>query len=218
MAGPVLAGPHGPVALTRWGALALLAGLVALSWFGFRAAGHDYWAFWLKSGPVIGLATAAFGWAWGGLDRNPGLVSADPLDYAGAAAQVAGLPLIVFGGHMRRGSHDRPVHARDTLLSLPLAVLFAIAILGWLVLIAPAQYFAFLVFGAPSRLALVSRYRVFARIREWRVDLVEGLAPGDEAAHPREDGWWDASMRDRPVTVASAFMAAALLITDTLLA
>jgi hypothetical protein len=33
---------------------------------------------------------------------------------------------------------------------------------------------------------------------------------------PKEEGWWDASMRDRPVTVASAFMAAGLLVIGAL--
>jgi hypothetical protein len=120
---------------------------------GIRRAGRDYWDFWLHSGPLIGLATAAFGLAWGGLDRNPGLVSADPLEYAGAALQVAGLPLIAFGGHMQRVSHQRPMPVRDTLLLIPLAIVFGVGIIGWLVLIAPAQYFAFLVAGAVAHRA-----------------------------------------------------------------
>ena len=201
--------------LARAGALLLLAGLVAGAWAGFRAAGHDYWAFWLHSGPLIGLATAAFGWAWGGLDRNPGLVSADPLDYAGAAVQVAGVPLVAFGGHMHRTSHDRPIPARDLLLVAPLAIVLAVAVLAWLLLIAPAQYFAFLVAGAPSRIALASRYRLHARIDGGQVHYAEGRAL-DSDDFPKEDGWWDASMRDRPVTVASAFMAAALVVIDAL--
>jgi hypothetical protein len=201
--------------LARPAALVLLATLVAAAWWVFRAAGHDYWAFWLHSGPIVGLGTAAFGAAWGGLDRNPGLVSADPLDYAGAALQVAGVPLVAFGGHMRRVHHDGPLSARDRLLALPLAVLFGAAVLGWLLLIAPAQYFAFLVAGAPSRMALASRYRLHARIDGGQVRYAEGRAP-DAAAFREEDGWWDASMRNRPVTVASAFMSAALLAIDTL--
>jgi hypothetical protein len=201
--------------LVRAGAFLLLAGLVAVAWTVFRAAGQDYWAFWLHSGPLIGLATAAFGWAWGGLDRNPGLVSADPLDYAGAALQVAGVPLVAFGGHMRRDNHDRPIPARDLVLVVPLAMVFAVAVVAWLLLIAPAQYFGFLLAGAPSRIALASRYRLFALIDGARVRYAEGVAL-DSAGFRKEDGWWDASMRDRPVTVASAFMAAALLVVDIL--
>ena len=205
--------------LVRGGAFLLLAGLVAGAWVAFGAAGQDYWAFWLRSGPLIGLATAAFGWAWGGLDRNPGLVSADPLDYAGAALQVAGMPLVAFGGHMRRDSHDRPIPVRDLILVVPLAIVLAVAVLAWLLLIAPAQYFAFLVAGAPSRIALASRYRLHARIDGGQVHYAERRAHDpalDSPGLPKEEGWWDASMRDRPVTVASAFMAAALLVIATL--
>ena len=200
--------------LVRAGSLLLLAGLVALAWWVFRATGHDYWRFWLDSGPVIGLATAAFGWAWGGLDRNPGLVSADPLDYAGAALQVAGLPLIAFGGHMSPASHHRPVSFPDMALTLLMGAIFGVAVIAWLVLIAPAQYFAFLLAGAPSRVALGSRYRVYARLEGQALRYTEGrtLEPADY----ENQGWWDASMRDRPVTVASAFMAAALLVIDML--
>ena len=206
--------------LARLGALLLLAGLVAAAWWVFRAAGHSYWAFWLDSGPLIGLATAAFGWAWGGLDRNPGLVSADPLDYGGAVLQVAGMPLVAFGGHMQSANQERPAALRDTLLVVPLAIVFGVAIIGWLLLIAPAQYFAFLVAGAPSRIALASRYRLYARIDGGQVRHADGREGGrelDAAGFPKEDGWWDASMRDRPVTIASAFMAAALLVLDTAL-
>jgi hypothetical protein len=216
VAKPALAQPPAP-ALYRLGALVLLGGLVVLSWWIFRAAGHDYWTFWLKSGPVIGLATAAFGWAWGGLDRNPGLVSTDPLDYLGACLQVVGLPLDAFGGHLDHENHERPVAVTDTLLVIPLALVFLVAVLAWMVLIAPVQYFAFLVFGAPSRIALASRFRVYARLDGTRLHYRGGTALAPEA-HRNDDGWWDASMRDRPVTVASAFMAAALLVIDTLLA
>lgn len=199
----------------RFGALALLAGMVAVAWWAFSAAGADYPAFWLKSGPVIGLATGAFGWAWGKMDRNAGLISADPLVYCGAAVQVAGLPLLAFGGHLRRSNHLRDLSARDMLLTLPMAVLLALAVIGWLILIAPAQYFAFLIFGAPSRIALSSKHRVHARMRDGMLEVAEHTVVDED--HPdKDEGWWDASMRDRPVTVAGAFMAAGLIVIDTI--
>ena len=199
----------------RLGALALLAGLVAAAWWAFSAAGADYPAFWLKSGPVIGLATGAFGWAWGKMDRNTGLISADPVIYCGAAMQVAGLPLMAFGGHLRRSNHLRDLSTRDLLLTLPMAILLALAVIGWLILIAPAQYFAFLIFGAPSRIALSSRHRVHARMQNGRLEVAENIVVDDDRPN-KDDGWWDASMRDRPVTVAGAFMAAGLIVIDTI--
>lgn len=197
------------------GALALLTGMVVAAWWAFSAAGADYQAFWLKSGPLIGLATGAFGWAWGKMDRNAGLISADPVIYCGAAMQVAGLPLLAFGGHLRRSNHPGDLSMRDMLLTLPLAILLPLAVIGWLVLIAPAQYFAFLIFGAPSRIALSSRHRVHARMQDGRLEVVEQTNVDDERPS-RDEGWWDASMRDRPVTVAGAFMAAGLIVIDTI--
>ena len=197
----------------RLGALVLLSVLVAAAWIGFTMIGADYWAFWLKSGPVIGLATGAFGWAWGKMDRNIGLISADPLIYCGAALQVAGLPLVAFGGHLRRANHLKDLSTRDLLLTLPMAIVLALAVIGWLILIAPAQYFAFLVFGAPSRIALSSHHRVFARLGDGKLEVISRTTVDGE--RPKEDeGWWDASMRDRPVTVAGAFMAAGLIVID----
>jgi hypothetical protein len=204
----------------RWrlGALALLVGLVAADWHAFRWWGGDYGAFWLRSGPVIGLATAALGWAWGGLDRHAGLISADPLAYAGSAAQAAGLPFVVMGGHLRRDFGRSSPKLVDLLLALPLTLLFAVGVLAWLVLIAPMQYFAFLVFGAPARIILASRYRVHAHLRGSRIETAEFCLTGPpgtgEPAPPQ--GWWNASMTDRPVAMTAAFMSAGLLVLNLL--
>ena len=51
--------------------------------------GLSYLLWYSNAGPFIALATAAFGAAWGGIDKNPALVSANPLTYVGACFQVA---------------------------------------------------------------------------------------------------------------------------------
>jgi hypothetical protein len=180
--------------------LAGLAGLAAAAWAGFAALGVDYFGFWQRSGALIGLGTAALGWAWRSLDNHPGLISANPRIFAGSALQLAGLPLTAFGGHLR--SRGR-ISGFDRLAILPAGVVFAVAVIGWLLLIAPAQYFVFLLAGAPSRVALASDYRLFAHFgRDGRLTLVER----DTA--PPDPGWWDAAMRDRPVSMAGVFAAA----------
>jgi hypothetical protein len=154
----MLRGPLGDrgTRLDRPAVFLVLVGLVAAVWWIFHAAGQNYWDFWAEFRPTDRARNRGF-WAWGGLDRNPGLVSADPLYYAGTALQVAGVPLLAFGGHMQRANQDRSIPARDTLLVVPLAIVFSVAVISWLVLIASAQYFAFLIAGAPSRIALASR-------------------------------------------------------------
>lgn len=180
--------------------LAGLAGLVATAWAAFGWFGSDYLMFWQRSGAVIGLGIAGAGWAWGSVDRHPGLISANPRIFAASALQLAGLPLIAFGGHLRTRTR---VSTFDRAAILPAALIFAAAVIGWLLLIAPAQYFVFLVAAAPSRVALASDYRLFAFFGP------DGrLQTAEQDRAPPDEGWWDAAMRDRPVSMAGAFTAA----------
>jgi len=180
--------------------LAGLASLVGAAWAGFHAVGADYFAFWRGSGAVIGLGVAAAGWAWGSIDRHPGLISANPRIFAASALQLTGLPLVAFGGHLRAKAR---VSTFDRVAILPAGLIFTVAVLGWLLLIAPAQYFVFLVAAAPSRVALASDYRLFAYFGS------DGrLQTAERDSAPPDAGWWDAAMRDRPVSMAGAFTAA----------
>jgi hypothetical protein len=173
---------------------------------------RSYIEWYANAGPFIALATAAFGAAWGGLDKNPALVSANPLAYVGACFQVAGLPLIAVGAHLRSKNRLRPV-GMELLPIAVLALLLTVAMLAWMVFVVPAQYFLFLLVGALSRIASTSSAQISARIQSGRVEILE-RPPGDRPKP--EDGWWDASMRDKPVTLASAFGAALLFLLSLL--
>ena len=188
--------------------LAGLGALVLAAWAVFGLFGADYLRFWQGSGALVGLGITATGWAWGSVDRHPGLVSANPRVFAASALQLAGLPLVAFGGHLRAST---PVPTFDRVAMLPAAVIFAVAVTGWLLLIAPAQYFVFLVAAAPSRVALASDYRLFAFFGpDGRLQTAER----DRA--PPDAGWWDAAMRDRPVSMAGAFTAAGFATLNTI--
>ncbi|WP_172328077.1 hypothetical protein [Mangrovicoccus sp. HB161399] len=184
--------------------LALPAGLVVAASAVFAAFGQSYAQWYLASGALISLGLAAIGWAWPGWEANAGLISANPREFCGAALQVAGLPLRVMGTHLRSRNRGGPVGPLDRLLMIPWALLFAAAVLGWLMVIAPAQYFAFLVTGAPSRIALASRAEIRARFGAGRLEVEEGPA----AAGSGGTGWWDASLRARPVSMALSFQTA----------
>ena len=198
--------------------------MIALTFVGLLlACAVDVWTFrafldrsyiewYSNAGPFIALATAAFGAAWGGLDKNPALVSANPLAYIGACFQVAGLPLIAVGAHLRSKNRLRPI-GMELLPIVVLAPLLTVAMLAWLILVVPAQYFLFLLVGALSRIALTSSAQISARIQSGQVEILE-RPPGDRLKP--EDGWWDASMRDKPVTLASAFGAALLFLLSLL--
>jgi hypothetical protein len=181
-------------------------------WVFPRLFDSNYLRWYVSAGPFIGLATAAFGAAWGKLDNNTGLISAVPLHYIGACLQVVGLPVLVFGGHVRSKNQPRGVGVWNVLFTLPLLVALVVAAVGWLLLIAPLQYFVFLICGAPSRIAMTSAYRVQARMHGW------GLAFDERnVKDPKPEEGWDASMTDKPVTLANAFSAAALFLLGRLL-
>ncbi|MBI3014513.1 MAG: hypothetical protein HYY65_05505 [Candidatus Tectomicrobia bacterium] len=176
-------------------------------WIFRELFGLDYVRWYVDAGPIIALATAAFGAAWGELDKNPSLVSANPYDFAGACLQVAGLPIDVFGAHLRSKNREVPLSALEFLAGLPLIVVFVIAAIGWLLFVVPLQYFVFLICGAPSRIAMASSIRVEARIVGRKLEMEE-----QPLLNLERDDWWDASMRDKPVTLTSAFSAAALFL------
>ena len=193
--------------------LGLLLACAMNAWLFPRYFGRSYVQWYANAGPFIAIATAAFGAAWGGLDKNPALVSANPLAYFGACLQVAGLPLLAAGAHLRSTNREQPV-GLEIFPVIVLTLALTLAVLAWLVFIVPAQYFVFLVTGSLSRIALTSRAQIFGRLQAGQVEIA-----GADAGITRkpEDGWWDASMRSRPVTLASAFGAALLFMMNLLL-
>lgn len=188
--------------------MAVLLAAAALNyWIFARLWAADYLRWYAHAGPFIALATGAFGAAWGGLDNNPRLISAHPCVYLAACFQVAGLPIYAFGTHFRHPSAGQRAPAWETFAAIALAVAFVIAAIGWLVFIVPLQYFVFVICGAPLRIAMRSRVRVEARFLEQ--DLIFAERAREQ---PLSNGWWDASLRDKPVTLTSAFSAALLFL------
>ena len=172
----------------------------------FSVSPKRYLEWYVATGPFIGLALIAFGAAWDGMDKNVGLVSANPRTYIDACSKLAGLPIFALGGHLR-SKHRDGVNLWDAFVGMPLIVVFMVASFAWLILIAPLQYFLFLVCGAPSRLALSSRYLLHAEVKDKKLIYTE-MRPQD----PNNKKAWEASMRDKPVTLANAFGTAVLFL------
>lgn len=199
--------------MTALAFLGLLLACAANVWAFRTFFDRSYVEWYSHAGPFIAIATAAFGAAWGGLDKNPALVSANPLAYFGACLQVAGLPLFAIGAHLRSRNRQKPV-GMELLPVFLLTLSLALAVFAWLLFVVPAQYFLFLLVGALSRIALTSTAQISGRIESGHVELTE-TGSGDRPKP--EDGWWDASMRHKPVTLASAFGAALLFLLNLLL-
>ena len=169
----------------------------------FAVSPRRYLDWYIQMGPFIGIALAAFSAAWKDLDKNIGLVSANPRTYIIACSKLAGLPMFALGGHLKSKGHN----LWDLLAGTPLIIVFIVASFAWLVLIAPLQYFLFLVCAAPSRIVLRSNYRLRAKIED-RILYYSELRPGT----PEPTAGWDASMRDKPVFMANAFGALVLFL------
>lgn len=172
----------------------------------FSVSLKRYLEWYVAAGPFIGLALVAFGAAWDGLDKNVGLVSANPSTYIEACRNLVGLPVLALGGHLITKNRGR-VNLWDALFGLPLIFLFIVACLAWLILIAPLQYFLFLVCAAPSRLVLSSRYLLQAEFKNENFTYTE-----NKAQDPNNKTAWEASMRGKPVTIANAFGTAVLFL------
>ena len=172
----------------------------------FSVSPRRYFDLYVRAGPFISLGLVAFGAAWGALDKNVGLVSANPRTYIIACSKLAGLPMLAFGGHLKSENRNG-LNLWDALFGLPLILLFVVASFAWLVLIAPLQYFLFLVCAAPSRLALSSKYLLLAEVED-KILIYAENKPRD----PENKKAWDATMRDKPVTMANAFGAFVLFL------
>ena len=190
-----------------------LASLCAINYWIFRRFHGDYLRWYVSAGPFIGLATAAFGAAWGKLDNNVGLISANPFEYIWACRMTAGLPIYVFGGILLSKNQPKRISLRELFFGLPLILVFVVAALGWMLLIAPLQYFVFLVCGAPSSILLCSTYAVHARMSDRKLIYEDKTTRDPE---PEKGDGWDASMRDKPVTLTNAFSAVALFLVGRL--
>ena len=102
------------------------------------------------------------------------------------------------------GSKDRPASA-EILPTALAALVVGLALIGWVLVVAPVQYLVMLVCGAPARLAVVSdRKLVVSRSDEahvWRARPVE---------LPTPEGAVELGFRTKPVTFANAIAAVSL--------
>lgn len=182
-------------------------------WLFCELFGSNYFRWYVSAGPFIGLATAAFSEAWGELDKNTELVSANPLYYIAACLQIVGLPIVAIAGHPQSKYQLRKI-GWDHLLGMPMILTFIVAAMAWLLLIAPLQCFVFLICAAPSRIVMTSTYRLYAQQDDGYLKIqertVNASAPVSDPMPAKE--WWDASMVNKPVTLANAFSAATLFL------
>jgi hypothetical protein len=156
--------------------LLVLAGLVAAADVVFAQLGHHYFSWYLAQGGLISVTVSAIAFATD-LDQDPYRVSAHPARYIGAWMRVPGETFTKLAQLVRSDDAAGLDAIITGLIGLCLIPLW----IGWLIVIAPIQYFLTVVAGAPARCA----------------------ATGD--GHT-----WAASLSSHPVTATSALGAGVL--------
>lgn len=181
--------------------LALLAidHWIFITWFNTT---HLKW--YLTTGASISLVTSIASMAWGDMvEQHTGLISSNPLDYIGSYLQLVGLPIYASGAQLESNKEEK---SSVGLLSSILFVLFLDLILTgalilWLVIIVPPQYFVYLICGSPARAMSQSKTRVIARLTGTRLDIKK--ISSDEKEIPV--GWWDASINRKPIAMTNLY-------------
>jgi hypothetical protein len=199
--------------------LAAFAGLIAADELVLRALfGTHYLSWYLANGAIVSLVVAFVTLGWGDVNKLRGLISAHPFEYAAAHVVLCMLPsqslaaiLAPRRGHARPESAPIGLPVLDAILTAAVAVVLLATCVLFILVVAPVQYFVYLVAGAPGREACASPDRAWYRIgaREIRVESgprAEELPAGASA------------YTGQPVTFTAALASALLFATQQVVA
>ena len=147
----------------------------------------DYFEWYLRNGANITWAMSLFALIWGDLNKLPFLISSRPSEYAGGYASILSEVFLTLAGlGVVKPKSEPPITSywvMDQLIGMAVSTIFSILILSWVVVIAPIQYFFFIICGAPARIILCSQQKI------------EGS----------DTKWWSVSLSEKPVAVTAAF-------------
>lgn len=216
-------GAPGPLTGLILSALILSAWIWGLNWTFSRLTGDTYFHWYVQNGTLISVATAFVALVWQGLEAQQGLLSWHPgkfirscmtlasVFYSAVAVNLSG-PL---DGAGRRA--DDPVSILETLwdsaFGFLMALLMGIAMLGWVIVVAPLHYLVTLVTGAPAR----QEIRGTGRRLIVQTDGPMTMIQTQPATMPIPDGALDVSFGVRPFALTNALNGAVLLTAKLLL-
>jgi hypothetical protein len=192
--------------------LAAFAGLIAADEAVLRALfGAHYLSWYLANGAMVSLVLGFVSLAWGDLDRLPGLISAHPFEYAAAHVTLCVLPsrslaaILAPRRETRTSSSPIGVPVLDALLTVALTVVLLAAFVVFMLVVAPLQYFVYLVAGAPGREAYASPERAWYLIGARDIRVESGPRSAGLPEEAAESGY-----TGRPVTFTAAIAAGLL--------
>jgi len=166
MVEPLAAQPNGQATQSQWkgfilSVLILAAWIWGLHWVFARFTGTTYFRWYVQNGTLIGIATAFLALVWQGLEAQKGLLAWHPGRFLASCMSLAAVfyatIAVNLAGPLDGLTHraEEPVSILealwDTICAVLMALLMGMAVLGWVVVIAPLYYVLTLVTGAPAR-------------------------------------------------------------------
>jgi hypothetical protein len=152
-------------------------------------------------------------------EDNPQLreAAADPaLAQSPALAEIA-QRMVTAEENFRNSLRDLPwvpigLGYLDFVITLAFALVLAFGMVAWLVLVVPAQYFVYLIAGAPAREALASPRRAWVKVNRGQIEILTAPKQQDISDEYSESG-----ISARPITLTASLAAIILFALSRLL-
>jgi hypothetical protein len=177
----------------------------------------SYFEWYLKNGSLINIGAALVTFAWD-VNKNAGLISANPRQYCGAYFQLIGAQLLAFGtsgkSNQRRQAEGESalLLLLDSLQFIIFGILIILLSVLWIIMIVPIQYFLILFLGGPGRIYSNSSIRLLGKFESTQLETKE--IPWEEK---KPNDWMDLSIANKPVTFTYALIALALTVVKFLI-
>jgi hypothetical protein len=195
--------------------------LLLFNWWMFKALfGVGYYRWYLNNGALIGVATGFIALIWEDLEGREGLVALNPVEYFGAALQLAGVVAYSIGTSLTTPSRQQEKAGCltqlaiiwDALASTFLGMLMLAAVLVWLVVASPLQWVVTIFAGAPARRQLRGGMARTVVVEEGN-QMTIGEARANQPA-PRNV--IDVSLARKPFAVTQALIALIFFLMDAI--
>jgi hypothetical protein len=195
--------------------------LLLFDWWMFRFLfGVGYYRWYLNNGALIGVATGFIALIWEDLEGSEGLVALNPVEFFGAALQLAGVVAYSIGTSLstpsrkgeKMGCLTQLASIWDTLASVLLGLLMLAAVIVWLVVASPLQWVVTIFAGAPARRQLRGGLP-----RTVVVEEGNQMTIGEQRAdQPKPKNVIDVSLARKPFAVTQALIALIFFLLDAI--
>jgi hypothetical protein len=202
----------------------LAAWIWVLNWLFTRFMSASYLQWFLKNGGLISITTAFFALVWKKIGEQEGLLAWHPMRFLASCFRTAGVFFMALGvnlGGPLDGVNRREADSVfivevlwDSWFSIVMDVFMMLAVLGWLLIVAPGFYLLTLFTGAPARREIRGTGRKLMVKTEENLTTITNQPTSME----EPSGAIDVSFSTQPFVLTNALNAAALMVLNLVLA